>query len=172
MATNYTMQLRREAVLAGRNVGATETITASAPGGFDVDVPDGSVDFLIHCAVDVSMVKGFILLSSQNVTVQTNSGSAPDDEIELIAGKVYDYAVNDYNAFLLGTDVVDFLVTNASGETANVVCQFIYDSTQSSPSSSPSASASASPSSSPSASPSTSPSTSASSSPSSSPSAT
>jgi len=166
MATTYTMQMRREAVLSGRNVGATESITASSPGGFDVDVPDGSVDFLIHCPVDVSMIKGFILLSDKNVTVETNSGSVPDDTIVLVAGKAYAYAINDYDAFILGTDVVDFFVTNSSGATANVVCQFIYDSTQSSASSSPSASASSSPSASASSSPSSSPSNSPSSSPS------
>lgn len=168
MAQTYTMQLRRESVLSGRTVGATESISASAPGGFDEDVPTGSIDFRINCAVDVSAIRGFILLSDQDVRVETNSGSAPDDTIELIAGKAYEFAADDYNAFIFGTDVVAFFVTNVSGDTANVICQFVYDASPSSPSSSPSTSPSASVS----ASPSTSPSTSASSSPSSSPSAT
>lgn len=174
MATTYSMQVRRESVLSGRNIGATESIAAGASGGFNEDVPTGTSDLRVNCAVDVSAVKAFSILSDRNVRLETNSGSAPADTIELIAGKVYDFADGDYNPFLLGTDVVAFFLTNVSGETANVACQFVYDpspsSASSSPSASPSASVSASPSTSPSASVSSSPSASTSNSPSTSPS--
>lgn len=85
-------------------------------------VADEASDFEIQLPINVSDVLSFFLVSDQDVTIETNDGTTPDDTIELVAGKPYVWDVDDYSAFLLGTDVVSIFVTNNSGATATIYC--------------------------------------------------
>jgi hypothetical protein len=131
MATQVTTQVRREVTVNGRTIGTTESVSANAGGFFDEDVADGQTDSVINLAIDVSAVKSFLVVSDRNVALETNDGAAPSNTINLVANKPYVFVTGDYIAFLLTVDVTKFLITNASGASANVRCEFSYDPTPS-----------------------------------------
>lgn len=79
--------------------------------------------------VDVSATKAFAVTSDQAVTLKTNSSGSPDDTIALTASTPYIWTNSMYDTFQLGTDVVSFYITNASGSTASVSIMAIIDST-------------------------------------------
>jgi len=86
---------------------------------------DGEINF----DLDVSACKAFYLVSDQDVTLETNSGSEAANTIALKAGKPYDWYTGDYNAFLLTVDVTSVFITNTSGATATIYCVAGYDAT-------------------------------------------
>jgi hypothetical protein len=92
-------------------------------------VATASTDTLIAVSIDVSAVKAFYLVSSAAITVETNSGSAADDTLSLVAGQPYVWHTGSYDTFLLGTDVTGLYITNASGSTAAIELRVIQDAT-------------------------------------------
>ncbi len=128
-----TATIRRTLALNGITVGASgsgENATGTGIFGFiEETVADAVTDGQININIDVSAVKSFILISDQAVTVETNSGSAADDTIVLVANKPYVFVTGDYNSFLLGTDVTALFITNASGSLATISCYGNYDAT-------------------------------------------
>lgn len=127
-----THTLRPTVNVGGREIGAAVDATYSGTGGSFIDgetVATAQTDSLINIAIDVSAVKSFILVSTQAVTIETNSGSAADDTIVLKANKPYIWNTDSYDSFLLGTDVTAFYVTNASGATATIHCFQVCDAT-------------------------------------------
>jgi hypothetical protein len=108
---------------------STKTYSCSASLEIDESVANGATDFAIAAAIDVSAVKAFYLLSDQAVTIETNSGSAADDTLTLVANRPYEWDTDSEDAFLLGTDVTSLFVTNASGSTANITLRCGSDAT-------------------------------------------
>lgn len=108
-----------------------ESTAGTANGPLIVtSVADSSTDFNINYAVDVSTVKTFWIVSTQDVTVETNDGTTPADTIALKANIPYVWIASaPYDTFLLGTDVVSLKVTNASGSAAVVTSGHTYDET-------------------------------------------
>lgn len=93
-------------------------------------VANGQTDFNIVWAVDVSTVKTFWLHSTQDVTVETNDGTTPDNTLALKANVEYKWiAAAPYDSFLFDTDIVTLKVTNASGSAATITGAFTYDET-------------------------------------------
>jgi hypothetical protein len=92
-------------------------------------IADGATNAQVNAAIDVSATKSFLIVSDQDVTVETNSGSTPDDTIDLVANQPYTWNPDAYDDFLLGTDVTAFFITNASGETATVQIEALIDAT-------------------------------------------
>jgi hypothetical protein len=114
-----TQSITISSVAGGKSVTGTINSTIGLITLLDQEsVADGQTDFQITLTLDVSAVKAFLLMSSQDVTFETNSGSSPADTIALLANVPYAWHTNDYNAFLLGTDVTAVFITNASGSTA------------------------------------------------------
>lgn len=90
-------------------------------------VATAETDYELDFDLDVSLCKSFYLESDQDVTFETNSGAAADDTIALLANKPYQWHVDAYDSFLLGTDVTSVFITNASGETATIFCVALFD---------------------------------------------
>ena len=90
--------------------------------------PTGSATQLIF-PIDVSAVKAFSVLSTQNVTLKTNSSGSPDNTIALIANKPYTWTASMYDTFKLTTDVTSIYIANTSGSSADVTIMMIIDST-------------------------------------------
>ena len=84
---------------------------------------------VLNFALDVSACKGFMMVCDRACTVKTNDNSSPDDTITLVANKPYVWTQDDYNAFLLGTDVVTLHVTLAAGANATLKIEAIVDPT-------------------------------------------
>lgn len=92
-------------------------------------VPDASTDFDIAVAIDISQIQSISLVSDQEVLVQTNNGSSPDDEFTLKAGVMKQWTTDSYEDLFLTADVTVLYVTNASGEDAQLELRIVYDST-------------------------------------------
>ena len=94
-----------------------------------VSVADSSTDFQIELALDVSELKSFILDSDQDITVETNSGSAPDDTFTVKADNPLVWNTDSPAANPFSADVTDFYITNSSGSAATVNIRSLVDAT-------------------------------------------
>jgi len=116
--------------LGGTALAQSETLTGTLSTLlFEEQVPDSSTDLEVVLAIDVSAVKAIHIQSDQDVTIETNDGTTPDDTIALKANKPYQWSTNDYHTFVLGTDVTSIFVTNASGATATISIIVLTDPT-------------------------------------------
>lgn len=96
-----------------------------------LSIPDSTTDQEHVYAMDVSQVKKFWIVSSQDITIESNDGTTPDDTLPLKAGIPYEWdAVSNYHTFKFGTDVGHLHFTNASGTPAIIYAGGTYDSTQ------------------------------------------
>jgi|GEM_PF-1794018 len=116
----------------GSGISKSYDISSTDTGVVLIDgetVADSQTDQEVEFALDVSKCKSFFLVSTQDVTFETNDGSSPDDTISLRANEPYVWHTNSYDSFLLGTDVTSVFITNASGSTATIYCVALYDGT-------------------------------------------
>lgn len=127
MATSYGVTYALAA--PSGTVSRSLSFSASAVTELSESVATASTDTLISVSIDVSAVKAFYLVSSAAITVETNSGSAADDTLSLVAGQPYVWHTGSYDTFLLGTDVTGLYITNASGSTAAIELRVIQDAT-------------------------------------------
>ena len=119
-------EVLRQITVGGTTLSQKESVTGAVRVILDeYTVADGQTDQEQVVAIDVSEVQAFFIKSDQNVTLETNDGATPGNTINLLAGKAYLFVVNDYNNFLLTTDVTSLLFTNASGSTATISCESI-----------------------------------------------
>lgn len=103
----------------GLEVNISETITAA------------STDQLVALTLDVSQMKTFFLYcSTRDMTLETNSGSAPAATVNLKAGKpiVWHSAGGMANPFG-STDVTALYVTLAAGDNATLEIRALIDPT-------------------------------------------
>ena len=114
---------------AGEVISHTITETDAAQVTIDESVADGQTDVLVACVIDVSEIAMLFIVSSQDVTLETNSGAAPDDSFSLRANEPLVWHTNSYHTRPLTVDVTGLYVTNASGAAANVKVRCLYDST-------------------------------------------
>lgn len=115
----------------GDSLTQRDEITADAEDNREIAVPNDSVPVQVSMAIDVSALKSLYIKSDQDVTLETNSSSTPDDTINLIANQVLLWSVNDYaaNPFASAVDVVNLFFTNSGGSAATVSVRVLQDST-------------------------------------------
>ena len=120
---------------SNRSISSSIAYSATQQASVDESVPDSSTDLQINVTIDVSALVVIYLLSDKDVTIETNSGSTPDDTIVLKANKPYIWG-NDGDTFdaasvtqKLSVDVTAFFVTNASGAAAQIKCEVLQDAT-------------------------------------------
>jgi hypothetical protein len=126
MAYSHTITFAVEPGING--LSHAKSYSASADRNFSETIAVGT-DTLVSNPIDVSAVKSYYIVSDRVVTIETNSGSAADDTIVLKAGVPYVWNTDSYDAFLLGTDVTGFYITNASGGSAVVEQRCVLDAT-------------------------------------------
>lgn len=127
MATfNLIQQLKYNSAQLSKETQYTGTLVTLIE---DESVADSQTDYQITVALDVSAVQVFYLVSSQAVTFETNDGSTPDDTISLVADFPYVWSTDSYDSFLLGTDLTDVFITNASGSAALINMWALIDPT-------------------------------------------
>jgi len=79
-------------------------------------------DKLINFAMDVSQNKVLVLLSTQNCTIETNSGSSPGATITLVANKPLVWHDASYFTHPFGsTDVTALYITNVLALTLTII---------------------------------------------------
>lgn len=119
-------------ISGGKKLTGTKEDSVGTANGplIEETVANSSTDFNIVWPVDVSQVKTFWLHSTQDVTVETNDGTTPDNTLALKAGHAYEWvAAAPYDSFLFDTDIETLKVTNASGSSAIVTGTYTYDPT-------------------------------------------
>lgn len=115
-------------------VDATVTQTADAEDSRSLSVADGVTDQEVVLAVDVSALKSLYMLSTKDVTVETNSASTPDNVFTLKANVPFIWqaggpALRDTAGAAVTVDIAKLYVTNASGAAAAIEMRVLQDST-------------------------------------------
>ncbi len=90
----------------------------------DIGTTEHTIDNLFAAGTDTayaiaftgSNVQSFILLASQNMTIEVNNGTTPDATITLVAGvpRVYSASSAYYTNPFSGITVANFYITNTS----------------------------------------------------------
>ncbi|QDV50854.1 hypothetical protein [Gimesia fumaroli] len=106
-------------------------VTADSEANAEIAVADSSTDLAINLAIDVSALKLLYMVSDQDLIVETNDGTTPDDTITLKAGKPLVWHEDCGYTNPLGTDVTAFFATNASGGDATLHIKTLQDATPS-----------------------------------------
>ena len=105
------------------------TITADGEANVVVAVADAASDLAVNIAIDFSALKLLYLVSDQDLTVETNDGTTPDDTLTLKAGKPLLWFEDSGFSNPLSADVTSLHVTNASGTDATLTVKTLQDAT-------------------------------------------
>jgi len=105
------------------------TITADGEANLEVAVADESTDLAINIAIDYSALKSLYIVSDQDLTVETNDGTTPDDTLTLLAGKPIVWFEGCGFTNPLSADVTALYATNASGADATLTIKTLQDAT-------------------------------------------
>lgn len=105
------------------------TITADGEANLEVAVADESADLAINVAIDYSALKLLYIVSDQDLTVETNDGSSPDDTLTLLAGIPIVWFEGCGFTNPLSADVTALYATNASGADATLTVKTLQDAT-------------------------------------------
>lgn len=115
--------------------------SAAYTGGAKVEleetIADSSTDLAVGFPLDVSAVKAIAIVADQDITIEINDGSSPDNEIALTAGVPYIYpqAPSEVGSWVdtedaaMDTDWVTLYVTNASGSDTVLYISAVLDAT-------------------------------------------
>ena len=104
----------------------TKTHLAEAVNKMKETIAIGETDYELFLAVDISSLKCFAITSDQDLTIETNSGSAADDTIALKANIPVVWQEGE-TAILTADIITNIFVTNASGVAANLQMVFCTD---------------------------------------------
>lgn len=123
------MQITEAVVAGGKSLTKSSTYTGDARLSREVEVATAETDYLIAMVLDVSEIDGIYIVSDQTVTFETNNGAAPAETISLVADVPYLWTTSSYFTNLLATDITAIYITNASGSTATINIEVVFDST-------------------------------------------
>ncbi len=126
---SFTHTITRQWSGGGRSIKGSQTYTGSAEQSIAEDVPDSTTDMLVVTSLDVSQIKAIFILSSADLTLETNDGATPTDTINLKAGVPYEWNTDSYDTLKLTADVTALYLTNASGGQAKFELEVVYDAT-------------------------------------------
>jgi hypothetical protein len=102
-------------------------LTGSASAAFDESIADSSTDEEVEISFPYANLQALRLISDQDVTIETNDGSAADDTITLEANVPLVWWDGCGHANPFSADVTSLFITNASGSSANVKGDFLWD---------------------------------------------
>lgn len=123
---SYTMREQTVVSVDGDSLPGIATATAEGLDKRSVVLAESATNVEIVQVLDVSEIKGLAIRCSADATLKTNSSSAPDDTIELTAGRlvswIFGQGVNPLTA-----DVTSFFASCADG--GELEMWFLYDPT-------------------------------------------
>ena len=126
---SFTHTLRMQWSGGGRVITKDVEATGAAQTSISETVADSETNCEIAFTMDVSEIAAIYIVSSQDVTLETNSGSEAAETISLVADVPYVWHADSYYTNLLATDITALFVTNASGEEATFQLEVVYDPT-------------------------------------------
>lgn len=126
---SFSASLLQKLSSSSDDVSQSQAFSGDAKTVREVTVADSASDYLVNFALDVSGIKAIVILSDQDVTMETNDGTTPDETINLLAGNPYLWYTGSYFTNLLATDITALYFSNSSGAAATVKILVIHDST-------------------------------------------
>jgi hypothetical protein len=111
------------------NLSGAVTETANAEQNRVLAIAAATPDQEFDLDFPFAALKSFFAISTQDVTIETNDGSAPDDTITLKAGVPVWWAASSSLASPFTADVDSIFVTNAGDKAATVNIRVLYDAT-------------------------------------------
>lgn len=96
------------------------TVTDEAQVAYEDVVAAGASNVEADIAFNFGDIKACCLVSDKDVTIKTNSSSAPDDTISLTAGKALIWYEGARGTNPFTADVTKLFLSNAGGVNANV----------------------------------------------------
>ena len=122
----------------GTTLAKTAIVEAELSQNLELVVPAGSTDLQVDAAVTITNLKSICMTCSKvtgatgtftQLTVETNSGSAPADTFVLTPANGLVWSYGDPNANPIGTAITSMYVTNAGTADANFVLRALHDPT-------------------------------------------
>lgn len=108
-----------------------KSIELSADGvfGYDGDVADETTDLSVSGTILFAGLVYLLISSDQDITIETNDGSSADDTLIIKANKPLLWYADCGLANPLTANIDSLFITNASGASANVHIEALYDAT-------------------------------------------
>lgn len=103
----------------GITISESSSVSSGQQATVDETIAADTVERELVFAVDVSALQFVALQASAAMTIETNDAAAPQETIELAAGKTVLWEVGD--AALFAGDVTSIFVTSLAGGTLKVV---------------------------------------------------
>lgn len=88
------------------------TLVGDGEQVFDGVIPAGATNFQVNVAIDIAVVKSFVLYSSLATTVKTNSSTTPGDTLTIPAAGTIIWWTSAPHANPLSVAVTKLYVTN------------------------------------------------------------
>lgn len=126
---SFSHTLTEKITTDGHSVEKSNTYTGGLQVSLSEAVADSETDYEIVVTMDVSEIESVMIVSDQDVTLETNSGDTPDDTLSLVAGVPYVWTSDSYHVCLLTTDITSIFITNASGSEATLKIEAVIDPT-------------------------------------------
>jgi hypothetical protein len=108
-------------------ISSTESYNVDGEASFDIDVPGVTTDKQVACNIDVSQLKSLFILSTKDVSFQTNSAGSPTNTIELKANVAYVWTFDSGITNPLTADVTAVYLTNPGASAARVQLEAAFD---------------------------------------------
>ncbi len=126
---SFTHSIERRWTDGSTTDAATASQTADGRDDRDIAVPASTTDMAVAFALDVSQAKSLFITSDQDITIKTNSSSAPDDTLTLKANQAVAWQYGDVPDGPFGTDVTVLYITNAGASSATLKVRCLVDTT-------------------------------------------
>ena len=122
------VQINRNLKINSVTYGESRTVTLDTPSALIEVIGSGITDKQVIFPVDYSQLQVVCLHSTQNLTLETNSGSSPTDTISRTANVAKVWYTGE-SSCPFTADCTNIYVTNATGSAATLTMVICYDST-------------------------------------------
>ena len=103
------------------------TYSGAKDAGIATVIPAGSVNFQVVLAFPVAGIQSMVIDASANVTIKTNSTTAPGDTISLNANYGIFWGIGGLPARPLSVDVTSFYVSNPGAVDCTFNVRVLYN---------------------------------------------
>jgi hypothetical protein len=127
---SFTHKLTRSWSKSGATpVSAEIEKTGGSEANISESIPDSSSDLEVNWTCDYTALELLYITSDQDITIETNDGTYPDDTLTINANQAVSWADGDEFDCPLTADVTALFVTNASGLAAQLEIRSLTDPT-------------------------------------------
>lgn len=103
------------------------TKTASAEANLEESISADQTDTEYAIAIDVSALKSLYIHCDTAITIETNSGSVPDDTLTIVANRPVVWEDDSPLTNPLGTDVTSIFVTETASAAGTLTIKTLQD---------------------------------------------